>query len=304
MLKTRRDDNKVWLITQPDHAEVSGYFAAHWGNGEFTRPGYYADSKDPERLRAETVLAIAEHDNGWWEWEATPDLSEEDGLPLGLFGLSETLSEGMDRWRRGVPRFGDRHPYVGLLIGYHAYWLYYRGIDSETDPAFAHQLFSKNAPQRLTGDLLEETLRFIGEIEAMQNGFKTRLLDMPETAEWVKPEHLKPHIRLLQVLDGLSLSICSALICPTKGQARGFGEDEIELPDVPRKSWEDRVTLELRPAGKRRIVCQPYPFDIDPLPVTVSARILDCSEEQTSHFQSRWHSTPRQQIQFEYCSKD
>ena len=86
MLKTLRDD-KVWLVSQPDHAEVSGYLAAHWGNEEFTRPGYYAASNDPERLRAETVLAIAQHDNGWWEWEAAPELSEIDGLPLGLSEL-------------------------------------------------------------------------------------------------------------------------------------------------------------------------------------------------------------------------
>ena len=71
MLK-RQVGSELWCITQPDHAAVSGYLAAHWGNGEFARPGSFAPFPEPERLRAETILAIAEHDNGWWEWEGDP----------------------------------------------------------------------------------------------------------------------------------------------------------------------------------------------------------------------------------------
>ena len=64
--------SELWCIAQPDHAAVSGYLAAHWGNDEFARPGSFAPFPEPERLRAETIFAIAEHDNGWWEWEADP----------------------------------------------------------------------------------------------------------------------------------------------------------------------------------------------------------------------------------------
>ncbi len=69
MLKTKRG-SQVWLITQPAHAELSGQLAAHWGNEEFAAPGHFAASADSERVRREVVLAVAEHDNGWWEWEA------------------------------------------------------------------------------------------------------------------------------------------------------------------------------------------------------------------------------------------
>ena len=83
MLKTTRN-GQVWLITQPAHAELSGQMAAHWGNEEFAVPGHFAASADSERLRQEVVLAVAEHDNEWWEWEADPPLSADDGLPQGL----------------------------------------------------------------------------------------------------------------------------------------------------------------------------------------------------------------------------
>jgi hypothetical protein len=56
VLKTIREDQN-WFVTQLDHAQVSGYLAAHWGNDDFARPGYFASSPDSERLRAETVFA-------------------------------------------------------------------------------------------------------------------------------------------------------------------------------------------------------------------------------------------------------
>ena len=113
----------MWFVTQPDHAQVSGYLAAHWGNDDFAHPGYFASSPDPERLRAETIVAIAEHDNGWWEWEASPELADIDGFPLGLAEVLKDQQEGMNRWRTGLARF-DNRPYVNLLMSHHAYWLY------------------------------------------------------------------------------------------------------------------------------------------------------------------------------------
>lgn len=101
MLKTLEQD-QMWLVTQPDHAQVSGYLAAHWGNDDFARPGYFASSPDSERLRAETVFGIAEHDNGWWEWDATPELADVDGFPSGLSDVLKNQQEGMNRWRLGV----------------------------------------------------------------------------------------------------------------------------------------------------------------------------------------------------------
>ncbi len=129
MLKTMRD-GRIWLVTQPDHGQVAGYLAAHWGNLQFLRPGYFARTPDPERLRAETIAAI----------------------------------------------------------------------------------------------------------------------------------------------------------------------------EVPRRSWEDRVTIRIRPLGERRIACDPSPFDTDPLAVEVPARIFDRPSSSSFRFHSRWHSVSPQRIRFEYSS--
>ena len=243
MLKTLRD-KKMWLVSQPDHGELAGLLAANWGNDEFARPGQFASADDPEQLRAEIVLAIAQHDNGWWEWEAAPELSEADGLPLDLTELLKNQQNAMNRWRLGIPRFSQDHPYASLLISFHAYWLYAHGCQTDPDPAFAHPLFWKGSSTSLMGEQLDVARVLVGEIKEMQDELIARLRKDQTCAAWIDTEHLNPHARLLQLLDGLSLSLCSALIPPRIGTAKGLGDDEFDLLEVPRRSWEDRVTIE------------------------------------------------------------
>jgi hypothetical protein len=301
MLRTDRGD-QAWFVTQPHHAEVAGYLAAHWGNREFVRLGHFAQAPDPERLRAETVLGIAQHDNGWWEWDATPTLREADGLPLGLAEVIRNQQEGMERWRLGVPRFRDAHPYAALLISFHAFWLHAPRVGIGLDSAFRHPLYRKAAPAELAGEEAEATRAFLAELEALRSELRARIGADAALAAGLEPEHLDPHVRLLQLLDGLSLSLCAAVISPLDGEARGLGEDAFDLLEVPRRGWADRVTVSLRPSGGGRIVCRPFPFDLDPLPVTVQARVLDVRGGQPGPFETRWHAVLPEPVRFEYCS--
>ena len=50
------------VIRQTDHAFLAGFFAREWGNETFTKPEPFASF----------CLAVAEHDNGWQEWELQP----------------------------------------------------------------------------------------------------------------------------------------------------------------------------------------------------------------------------------------
>ncbi len=278
--------NELWCITQPDHAVASGYLAAHWGNDEFARPGYYAPFPDPERLRAETILAVAEHDNGWWEWEADPPLDPADGLPLHLTSLSQ--SDGFERWRRGIARFREEHPYVALLISLHAYSLHAPRVGAESDPAFLHPLFGSPgdwpAPE---GDELEEARQFVGEQHVLQELLSDRIRNDPQWSAAVEPWHLRPHTRLLQLCDALSLHLCFG------------GDKEHTLANIPRKNWDDRVSLTVQPVGDHKVAIDPYPFDQEPLPVTLRACVLARGAQPSTDFHAWWHSRPRQEIHFE-----
>jgi hypothetical protein len=271
MLKTRKG-SEVWLITQPVHAELAGTMAAHWGNSEFARPGHYAHSPDPERLRREVVLAVSEHDNGWWEWEADPAIAP-DGLPAGLPEVLADPVAGMQRWRKGIPRYGEDHPYASLLISDHAYWLYAAQFVEGASAEFTHALQRdrKRYPQELFG----EVEQFIADLNWMQEDLSARAAKDAVWRDALVPEHRFPHARLLQTLDALSLALCSDLLPPADDRpARGLGQDFVSLGDVPRTSWEDRVSIRIEPADHGRICIEPYPFDVEPLVVSVPVRIV------------------------------
>jgi hypothetical protein len=271
MLKTRRG-SQVWLITQPAHAELAGAMAAHWGNDAFARPGCFAASADPERLRREVVLAVSEHDNGWWEWEADPALSD-DGMPQGLAEVLRDPVAGMERWRVGIPRLADRHAYASLLIGDHAYWLYAAQFDPNPPPEFIHELQRNRSTY--PRELEAEARRFLADVRAMQESFRQRIQADAFWRAALEPQHRNPHARLLQTLDALSLALCSAVIAPPEGKAIGLGEDHVRFHEVPRRTWEDRVSVALKPLGDGRIVADPYPFDQAPLTVSVPARVVE-----------------------------
>jgi len=160
MLKTKFNDS-IRLVTQPNHAVAAGYMASHWGNKEFTKLGFYDNCSDPEKLAAETIFGIAEHDNGWWEWEASPTNSESDKLPLGLAEVLSNPTEATQRWQIGITRFEDIHPYASLLTNFHAYRLYNVAQEEESSihPLFGNSKSFSN----------EKSPQAISLIETLQN---------------------------------------------------------------------------------------------------------------------------------------
>lgn len=289
MLKTRRGA-EFWLVTQPDHAALAGLLAAHWGNAEFARPGAFAASPDEERVRREVVLAVAEHDNGWWEWEADPELSVDDGLPQGLSEVPRDPISGMQRWRLGVPRLAARHPYASLLIGDHAQWLYTAQFEAGHPAELTHPL--QRGRSAYPRELEPAARRFIAEMREMQEGFRWR---MAQDALWqsaLEPGHRLPHARLVQILDALSLALCSDVILPAGGGASGLGRDALEFADVPRGEWGDRVTMRLRPISEGRIAVEPYPFAEPELRVAVAARVAAAGAD--------WRAAERRLMSFTF----
>jgi hypothetical protein len=106
------------------------------------------------------------------------------------------------------------------------------------------------------------------------------------------------HGRLLQLLDAISLALCSRLIPPLSGEARGFGQDPIALHNVPRRSWGDRVTLSFRPSGEARITVAPYPFDQDPLDVVIPRKRFSIDGDLR---RSAWYAAPQEFVTVQFA---
>ena len=298
-------EHETWLVQQPHHAQVSGFLAAHWGgtNG-FARPGHYPGATHPERWRDEVVLGIAEHDNGWWETEAMPRISDQDGLPIGVGEAAPPTQKneftpwttgGFDRWRTGIARLAETHPYAALLTSLHAYWLYAVAFDDLT-PEYADHLrhFVFGAPEVAAGLVNDPatTRSFLIEQAALQKKLKCRLAKAPELAGLIRNEHLQPHVRLLQLLDSMSL-----MLALNDGDRHSF-------PHVPRSSWDDRVGLTWKRLGSRTIEIDPYPFDTDGLVVAMPARVIPDSDGSGSLAPlSRLHASSLQSINFEFVKR-
>ena len=300
MLKTQRN-HQFWLVTQPDHGHLAGTFAAHWGNKDFYRLGEYSPVANASDLRSAAVFAIAQHDNGWFEWEAEPKLSDSDHLPADLSEMVRDQEDGMNRWRIGLRRFPEA-VYANLLISEHPRLLYGIRKTLNPEPVDVHPLFWKERPEPLLPGSEEVVDAFLEELRERQSGWKEILAADGETRRWIGPETLKPHVRMLQILDGLSLGLTSSLIPACSGPSRGLGQDKFDLREVPRTGWDDRVTIKVRPTSENRIVLDPYPFDLDPLPVSVPIRKFDSGENCDEPFQTRWYATEPVMLKFQMGS--
>jgi Protein of unknown function (DUF3891) len=106
------EEQKFRLITQPDHAHVSGEILSLWR----------ADGLPEHPRRADLLFAAREHDNGWREADAAPRWNAERNRPHDFLTLP--ARERIEIWERGTCRFAAERPYAALLITRHARQLF------------------------------------------------------------------------------------------------------------------------------------------------------------------------------------
>lgn len=100
----RRDDGADWLVmTQPEHAALSGRLAQAW-------------AKIPAP-RAETLLAVFEHDNGHAQSDADGHWNPRTGDVQDFRSAPEGTQAEIAR--RGVERLAMESPYAALLVAIH-----------------------------------------------------------------------------------------------------------------------------------------------------------------------------------------
>ena len=108
MIANRTPDG--WeVIYQPAHALLSARLAGRWRWA--ARPARWW----------QTLVAVAQHDNGWREWEERPTRTEA-GEPRNFTQMSP--QDALAQWRRGVASGLHQGRWVGLLVSRHATSLY------------------------------------------------------------------------------------------------------------------------------------------------------------------------------------
>ena len=180
MIVRYESDGSIVMITQNDHAQLSGLFAAHWGNDSFEKPRPYGP----------LVRAAMFHDRGWIRYETGPQLNPQTGKTPNYREVPNDAAQ-LTAFEWAGDWLGAIDPYAGLMIAKHrtGLWQGRYGVISYPPPI-------------KRGKLAPEILEYISRSEAKQ---KT-------VAEKLDPKELAINYNLLQVWDMMSLYICSSEI--------------------------------------------------------------------------------------------
>jgi hypothetical protein len=178
MIVRKQADGSLVLIAQTNHAELTGLFAANWGNDAFTRP----------RPFQSVVRAAIYHDAGWYRYEAQPayDLATKSTPNFPQVPADPTQ---LAAYQWAIDWVTEIDPYAGLLVSRHR-----TGLWSERYHAVS------NPPPPPRRSLSELVTQFMTRNEARQEA-ALKSLDRGEFAT---------NYHNLQVWDLLSLYLCSA----------------------------------------------------------------------------------------------
>ena len=170
-------DGSIVMITQNDHAQLSGLFAAHWGNQRFEKPRPYGS----------LVRAAMFHDRGWIRYETSPQLNPDTGKTPNYRDVPTDQTQ-LEAFAWAGDWLSEIDPYAGLMITKHrtGLWQGRYGV-------------IKHPPAIQRGNLPPHITAFIARSEVKQKA----------VAEQLDTHELAVNYNLLQVWDMISLYICS-----------------------------------------------------------------------------------------------
>jgi uncharacterized protein DUF3891 len=136
--------NGVHLVSQPNHAALSRRIMEHW---QLLHESSRRDS---------ILLAIGEHDNGWREADANPEI-DETGHIVDFVAAPAGVKQSV--WPRGIARLAA-DPYAAALVAQHAITVYDRyRRDHEWDAFFLEMETSRDHLLRIAQIRREELFR-------------------------------------------------------------------------------------------------------------------------------------------------
>jgi hypothetical protein len=261
-------DDTVLLITQEDHAELSGQFASHWGNEQFSKLKPYESM----------VFATLHHDSGYREWEGIPPINLPERRPYGHREDSPSFEETELRaYVTNVDWVKAHDPYAALIVSMHRTGLWQNRYDVL-------------GPAKRKSERSQETWAVIENLESRQRDEK-RLLSNGEPGF---ERQLWFNYKSLQVYDVLSLYFCC-----NGYEGERLKEDRIGPVPVSYNTQEE-ASLRILPINQTAVHMSPYPFDSSPLKIGLRARTLRkrgfCSEEEC---REAYFKAPRTLLHFE-----
>jgi len=170
----RHLDERILLITQPDHAHLAGRIMAECA----------ALRAHPRR---ETILlAVREHDAGWAVEDANPHVDPALGTVLDFVHAGDEVRQGV--WPRAVSMLAERDAWAAALVAQHAITVYARLRErGEWRAFFAEMRALRDALVLRTGGTLDELdadYVFVRLGDLISLSFCTGSNDLTQFGEW------------------------------------------------------------------------------------------------------------------------
>jgi hypothetical protein len=231
IVQTASDGDAQFVITMDQHTSLAGKFARAFGNDEF----------EPVEPLDVVLYIVDHHDAGWVDLDKAGAVDPDTGLP---YHLVNTPFEKIIRTSAASPEFNGRHhAYCGLLSSMHS-WGLYNGRYGLSDKVLLDMMTDDK--KAVAGEMLDEEL-------ARQERLKTDLAADPETAGWIREEHLFQNYKQLQFFDTMALYFN----CCHEG-----AREESVFEHVPSSAGVDR-DISVRPLGDGVYNVAPFPFAVD-----------------------------------------
>jgi hypothetical protein len=234
MIVRKQPNGEVMLLTQTDHSRLAGFLASHWGNATFA----------PLQPYESVARAATFHDFGWLRYETSPEINPDNGEPYTFMNLPFD-PQHLDAYQWCVDWLASVDPYSALLVALHRVGLWRSRFETITYPAWRF------------GDI-----KLPDAIESYIAHTKP-LLD--EQRAVIGGDTIWTNYRLLQVWDLLGLYFTCT------------DPYEHAVEPVPTEYDGQALTgvrMTMHPLDERRVVIDPYPFDIRPLTLNIPYRSL------------------------------
>jgi hypothetical protein len=240
------------LITQNDHALLSGQLAREIGNDRFAAP----DPFEP------TVAGITLHDCGWPLHDDVPTLNKRH-VPLHVFETPPLLAVRV--WAASVDLACQQDPYAGLLVSLHVLRLSDIAVRNAADPAqrarLPQELFALNKFQHREIERQAELRPRLG--------LRTDVplhLGLAGAGAGEADDRLRFNAKLLQMMDMVSLALCcSELPFP-------------KIDAVPVRPAGGLVTVQFSRQEDRTLVVDPWLFKPEEMTFEVPYRSVPARE--------------------------
>jgi Protein of unknown function (DUF3891) len=268
--------NEYRLITQNDHGDLAGQFAAHWGNDKFARLRPYQSM----------VLAAEAHDSGWWNWDINPSV-DHDGVPLTFSRTPREVRS--DFYGKGIDNVIARDLYAGLIVSLHGVGLPQQRY--RTMPSMVNRLD-------------EYSLKFINEREPTHKIMMEQVARTEQYAGMNTDDQIWFNYRMMQVFDRLSLFFCANFDISKVGESGSHSTSGkvfygSSMKPTPTRFGEEDGEVRLRVVDKSNVIAEPYPFDQPKLTVSARGRMIPKRAYKSQEdFREIYATTNRELFQF------